>query len=139
MINQKTAPYAALILRISLGILFIAHSLLKMLVFTLPGAAEFFQSLGMPGALAYVVTFVELIGGSALIVGFFTRYAVLALLPVIIGAIVLVHGANGWEFTNKDGGWEYPAFWAVALVVQFLLGDGAFALKSSLHAEAQRS
>lgn len=133
MINQKYAPYAALLLRIALGVLFIAHSMLKILVFTLPGTAEYFQSLGVPGALAYVVTPLELIGGAALILGVFTRYAVLALVPIIIGTIVLVHGANGWEFTNKDGGWEYPAFWAAALVVLFLLGDGAFALKSSRH------
>ena len=47
----------------------------------------------------------------------------------MLGTIVMVHGANGWLFTNKGGGWEYPAFWAVSLVVLFLLGDGALALK----------
>jgi len=98
---------------------------------------SFFQSLGVPGALAYAVTVVELIGGAAWDI--LPRYVALALLPVIIGTIVLVHGANGWEFTNKDGGWEYPAFWTVALVVQFLLGDGSFALKSSPYTEKLRS
>lgn len=130
MIDQKTAPYAALVLRISLGVLFIAHSLLKWLVFTLPGAAGFFQSVGLPGWLAYVTTFIELAGGVALIVGIYARYVALALIPVLLGAIVTVHGANGWQFGNKGGGWEYPAFWAIALFVQFLIGDGAFALRS---------
>jgi len=51
MIDQKTDPYAAWVLRVSLGLLFLAHSLLKLLVFTLPGAAGFFQSLGLPGWL----------------------------------------------------------------------------------------
>lgn len=130
MIDQKTAPYAALVLRISLGVLFIAHSLLKWLVFTLPGAAGFFQSIGLPGWLAYVTTFVELAGGIALILGIYARYVALALIPVLLGAIVTVHGANGWQFGNKGGGWEYPAFWAITLFVQFLIGDGAFALGS---------
>lgn len=130
MIDQKTAPYAALVLRISLGVLFIAHSLLKWLVFTLPGATGFFQSIGLPGWLAYVTTFVELAGGIALILGIYARYVALALIPVLLGAIVTVHGANGWQFGNKGGGWEYPAFWAITLFVQFLIGDGAFALRS---------
>jgi len=130
MIDQRTAPYAALILRVSLGIMFIAHSLLKWLVFTLPGAAGFFESVGLPGWLAYVTTFVELAGGIALITGIYARFVALALIPILLGAIVTVHAANGWQFANKGGGWEYPAFWAVALFVQFLLGDGAFALFS---------
>ncbi len=128
MIDQKTAPYAALVLRVSLGTLFIAHSLLKWLVFTLPGAAGFFESVGLPGWLAYITTFVELAGGIALITGIYARYVALALIPILLGAIFSVHGANGWLFTNKGGGWEYPAFWAIALFVQFLLGDGAFAV-----------
>lgn len=128
MIDTKTAPYAALVLRVSLGILFIAHSLLKWLVFTLPGAANFFASVGLPGWLAYITTFVELGGGIALILGFHARHVALALIPILLGAIVFVHAGNGWLFTNKNGGWEYPAFWAVALGVQFLLGNGAFAL-----------
>lgn len=126
--TAKTAPYAALVLRLGLGILFIAHALLKWLVFTLPGAAGFFESLGLPGWLAYVTTFAELGGGIALILGVHARYVALALIPVLLGAIVTVHGANGWQFGNKGGGWEFPAFWAVALFVQFLLGDGALSL-----------
>jgi putative oxidoreductase len=131
MIDQKAAPYAALVLRVSLGLLFLAHSLLKLLVFTLPGAAGFFQSLGLPGWLAYVTTFVELAGGIALIAGFYARYVALGLIPILLGAIITVHGANGWLFSAPGGGWEYPAFWAVALFVQFLLGDGAWTLKQS--------
>ena len=45
--------------------------------------------------------------------------------------IVTVHGPAGFFFTNANGGWEYPAFWAVALAVQALLGDGALALRRS--------
>ena len=131
MIDLATAPYAALILRVCLGVMFIAHALLKWLVFTLPGTVAFFRSLGLPGWFAYVTICVELVGGAALIGGIYARYAALLLIPLILGTIVTVHGKNGWPFSNKDGGWEYPAFWAAALLVQFLLGDGAFALVQS--------
>jgi len=66
-----------------------------------------------------------------LIAGIFPRYVAIALIPLMLGTIVTVHGKAGWLFTNKDGGWEYPAFWAVALLVQALLGDGAWALVPS--------
>ena len=53
MIDNRTAPYAALVLRVSLGVMFIAHSLiLKYFVFTLPGTAQFFQSVGLPARTA---------------------------------------------------------------------------------------
>ena len=105
MIDLLTAPYAALLLRWSLGVMFIAHAFLKWRVFTLPVVAANFRSLGLPGWLAHVVTIVELIGGT----------------------ITTVHGKNGWPLSNAGGGWEFPAFWAATLVVQFLVGDGAWA------------
>ena len=52
----------------------------------------------------------------------------LALVPILLGSIYAPHGVAGFFFSNQGGGWEFPAFWAVALVVQMLLGDGAFAL-----------
>jgi putative oxidoreductase len=128
MIDASMAPWAALILRVALGILFIAHGLLKLLVFKPAGAYGYFQSLGLPGGLAYVTMAAELIGGTALVVGVVPRYVALLLIPLILGTIVTMHGKNGWMFSNKDGGWEYPAFWALSLFVQFLLGDGAWTL-----------
>ena len=129
MINAKTAPYAALLLRVGLGVLFLAHVALKIFVFTVPGTVGFFQSLGVPAVIAYGVIALELLGGVALIIGFYAPYVALPLAAEMIATIVMVHGANGWLFTNEGGGWEYPAFWAVALVVLFLLGDGAYAIK----------
>jgi putative oxidoreductase len=129
VINLKTAPYAALLLRVSLGVLFLAHVALKIFVFTVPGTVGFFQSLGVPAVIAYGVIALELLGGMALIIGFYAPYVALPLAAEMIATIVMVHGANGWLFTNKGGGWEYPAFWAAALIVLFLLGDGAYAIK----------
>lgn len=128
MIDTRTAPYAALLLRLSLGALFLAHAGLKLLVFTPAGTANFFASLGLPSALAYAVIAAEVLGGIALILGLGTRIVAIALTPILLGAIVTVHGAAGFFFTNARGGWEYPAFWACALIVQALLGDGAYAL-----------
>lgn len=125
--NDNTA-YAALLLRVSLGAVFIAHGLLKVFVFTLPGTAQFFTSVGFPGWAAYAVTALEVGGGALLIAGVATRWVSLALVPVLLGA-TSVHFGAGWLFTNANGGWEYPAFLTAATVVQALLGPGAYALR----------
>lgn len=128
MINQTTAPYAALLLRISLGMMFLAHSVyLKAYVFTLPGTAQFFQSIGLPGLFAYLVFAAEAIGGILLIFGYRTRLVALLLVPVLLGA-AWVHWPNGWLFTAPNGGWEYPVFLTAASLVMALLGDGAYSI-----------
>jgi Predicted membrane protein len=131
MIDVSTAPWAAFLLRVALGVLFLAHGLVKLLVHKPAGTVDYFKSLGLPGGLAYATMAAELTGGAALILGVFPRYVALVLIPLILGTIVTVHGRNGWMFSNKDGGWEYPAFWSLALFVQFLLGDGSLALLHS--------
>jgi putative oxidoreductase len=131
MVDSSTAPLAILLLRWSLAALFIAHALLKVRVFTIPGTVKYFQSLGLPGWMAYVTIAAEFSGAAALIVGIWPRIAALMLVPLIVGTIVTVHGKKGWLFSNTDGGWEFPAFWATALLAVFLLGDGAFTLLPS--------
>ncbi|WP_349656095.1 DoxX family protein [Xanthomonas sp. 10-10] len=125
----RTAAYGAALLRISLGVLFLVHGLTKLLVFTPAGTVAYFQSLGLPGALAYLSMVLELGLGLSLLLGVYARWTALLGVPLLLGTIVSVHGANGFGFSNPGGGWEYPALWAVLLVVQSLLGDGAFALK----------
>ena len=130
-IDVRTALYGAFVLRVSLGVVFIAHALLKALVFTLPGTAQFFAAHGFPGWSAYPVFVVELIGGLALVAGFHARIVSVALIPVMAGAF-LVHWPNGWIFTAPNGGWEFVSFLLAALIAQALLGDGAFALRHAL-------
>jgi putative oxidoreductase len=125
------AQYAATILRIAVGAMFLSHGLLKLLVFTLPGTAGFFASVGFPGVLAYVVTFAEIGGGLLLIAGIFVREVNLALIPVLLGAL-FVHWSAGWVFSNANGGWEYPAFLVAASIASALLGPGKFALSLPL-------
>ena len=127
MIDPRTAPYAALLLRLTLGTMFVAHALLKVFVFTLPGTVQFFESLGLPAALAYVTVAAELVGGVLLILGIGSRWVAVALIPFLLGA-AWVHLGNGWLFSAPKGGWEYPVFLVIVAVVQALLGDGAFAL-----------
>ena len=130
--SRQQALYAALVLRVALGVVFVAHALMKVIVFTLPGAAQFFEAHGFPGWTAYPVTLVELIGGTLLIAGLHTRAVALGLIPVLLGALT-VHWANGWSFTASGGGWEYVAFLIVALAAQALLGDGALAVSGLRH------
>jgi putative oxidoreductase len=130
MIDLATAPYAAFLLRLCLGIMFIAHALGNG-VFTFRATTAFFRSINLPGWFVYVIITVELVGGACLVLGIVARYVALLLVPEILGTIVKVHGKNGWQFTNKGGGWEFPAFWAATLVVQFFLGDGVLTLVPS--------
>ena len=133
-INQLDA--AKLVLRLGLGIMFIAHGLLKVLVFTLPGTVGFFESVGFPGWMAYLVTAAEIGGGTLLILGFETRKVAIALIPVLLGA-TYVHLGNGWVFSNENGGWEYPLFLTLVTVVQALLGSGQYALRAEKSPEPQ--
>lgn len=134
MINQvlpANAPaIGAFLLRVALGAMFLAHGLLKVTVFGVAGTVGFFESIGLPAALAYFTIGAEIIGGLLLIIGYQTQLATLVLLPIMLGA-TWVHAGNGWLFSAPNGGWEYPAFLSVAMVAQILIGAGAFALDGS--------
>jgi putative oxidoreductase len=125
---ERNKEYGIALLRVSLGIMFIAHSVvLKHFTFTLPGTAGYFESIGLPGFLAYVVFGMEAVGGILLVLGVRTREVAAALIPILVGAF-WVHSGNGWVFSNAGGGWEYPLYLIVLSGAQVLLGEGAFAL-----------
>ena len=137
MIDHRTAEYGALVLRVALGIAALAHGLLKVFVFTPAGTVGFFESLGYPAALAWAVMAIEILGGIALILGFYARVVALVQIPVLLGA-ALVHLPNGWLFANANGGWEYPVFWAAALAALVLIGPGAHAMRDVAGAPSAR-
>ena len=122
----QLAALATFLLRLTLASVFIAHALLKLLAYTLPGTAAFFTAHGFPGWSAYLVFAAELTGGLLLLVGWATRLVAISLLPVLIGAFA-VHWPNGWYFAQPNGGWEYIAVLMAALLVQAGLGSGALA------------
>ena len=129
-ISYSATDYGAALLRVALGAMFLAHGLLKVLVFTLPGTAAFFTSVGFPGFLAYVVVPAEILAGVALLVGYRTRLVAALSIPILIGA-ASVHLGNGWTFSAPKGGWEYPVYLIVAAIAQSLLGGGAYAIDGS--------
>ncbi len=116
--------YAALTLRLALALMFLAHGATKLFVFTPSGTVGYFASLGLPAAFAYLAMIGEIGGGLLLLSGLYARWIALALIPLLAGTIVTVHGHNGWMFANAGGGWEYPAFLIAASLALFFLGDG---------------
>ena len=135
--NDRAAAWGATLLRVSLGVMFLAHSVvLKLLTYGLASTAAFFQGVGLPGWLAYVTFTCEAAGGVLLVLGVQARWVALALSPFLLGALFAVHLPNGWVFTSTGGGWEYPAYLFVLCLAQALVGDGALALRPSIKADA---
>ena len=128
-VDSSTAPYGVFVLRAALGVMWIAHALMKYVVFTVAGFGGFLAKVGFPAELAGPVIAIELVGGILILAGVYARHVALLLIPVMAAASS-VHLANGWLFSNAGGGWEYPAFLIVASFALWLLGDGAFALRS---------
>lgn len=96
MSRSDLIPYAAAILRLSLGVLFLAHGSLKLLVFKPSGTAAYFRSLGLPGFVGYLTMAAEFGGGTLLILGIATSFVALALIPLTLGTIFMVHGGIQW-------------------------------------------
>jgi len=126
--SASSVDRAAALLRISTAFLFLMHAGLKVFVFTPAGTAGYFASIGLPGFLAYIVILVEILGAVALIVGFQTRIVSVILGLDLLGAAWFGHVSNGFFFTNANGGWEYPVFWAVVMFALALLGGGAYSI-----------
>ena len=119
---------AVILSRLALGALLLAHGLLKVLVFTIPGTVGFFGSIGLPPIVAYLTIFGEVVGGAAIILGLYTRLAALLSVPILVGA-TWAHIGNGWVFSNEGGGWEFPALLVILAIVVALQGSGPLALK----------
>ena len=101
---------AASLLRISLGVMYVTHSvILKVLTYGFDGTAQYFESIGLPSALAYATIVAEAVGGVLLIVGSRSRETAVLLAPILVGAL-WAHWSSGWVFSNEGGGWEYPLF-----------------------------
>ena len=130
-IDQRTAPYAALLLRVTLGLLAIAHIYWKF--FIRPGGFDgWWNGLIQAGYPSWVIVYVlsgEFAGAICLIPGIATRWVALYALPLILGAAQFWLARTGFFFTAA--GAELPTLWAAGLIVQAGLGDGAYALVPS--------
>ncbi|WP_338450344.1 DoxX family protein [Niallia oryzisoli] len=102
---MKNVEVGALILRVVLGITFFVHGLVKF-----QGGIEntvgWFASIGLPGALAYVVAIIELVGGLALIIGLGSRVVSALLALLMIGATLKVKLAMGFLGNGQGAGYE---------------------------------
>jgi putative oxidoreductase len=127
MTDHRTAPYAALLLRITLGTLFILHLYWKFEIRGFDRWWSSFRNDGYPAPLMFYVLFAEFAGALLLIPGILTRWVSLFALPVMFGAAYFWFTRKGYFFTAA--GAELPIVWGIALVVQALLGDGAYAVK----------
>lgn len=124
---SRTSSYGPLLLRVALGIVFLAHAYAKAAIFTFPGTEQYFAAQGFPAWTVYPVFAAELLGGLALVAGFRVRWVAALLVPTMLGALK-THLPNGWSFMAPGGGWEYPALIIAALAAQWTVGAGAFAL-----------
>lgn len=124
--SDRSADVGIALLRATSGLYFFIHGAIKLFIFTPAGTAGYFNSIGLPSFLAYLTILVEIVGGLLLIAGFKTRIVSLIMIPVLLGAAYFGHGGNGFTFSNPNGGWEYPVFWAVAMAAQALIGGGAY-------------
>ena len=131
MNDSRTTATAALLLRLALGMLFIAHALLKYFVFT-PARHRAVLRFARPARLPRLrrLSPSSWPAASCSLAGVRTRAVALALIPVLLGA-TWAHAGNGWLFTSANGGWEYPAFLTVAARRAGLLGDGALRFRPS--------
>jgi len=121
---------ALLILRLTLGSIFILHGSQKLFGFFggsgLTGFVQWSAKLGIPAVLAYIAAFAEFFGGVSMFFGIATELGALMTIPVMIGAVVIVHGKSGYFAQN--GGFEYPLnliFLAIAIIIG---GPGLWAL-----------
>ncbi len=127
MSQVQSTNYGALVIRLSFGTILVAHGLLKLMVFTMAGTVAYFESLGLPAITAYLTVFGEIAGGSAILLGLYTRLAALLSLPILIGAL-WAHSGNAWVFSSEGGGWEFPLLLVILAVGVALQGNGTFAV-----------
>ena len=129
-IVTPATPYAALLLRVTLGLMFLAHLYWKFRI--LPGGFPTwwsnFQANGYPRFVPCYAISAELAGALLLIPGIYTRWVSLYALPLTIGASHFWLVRKGFYFAGA--GAELPIAWSIMLIVQAMLGDGSHAIGS---------
>lgn len=124
---DRSQPLAILVIRLSLGVVMIAHGYQK--VFGGLGRfAHVISGMGIPAWLGYAAAFAELIGGVLVLVGFFTRPAALAICVDLVVAIWKVHWHNGLMGSPDHPGYEFPLGLAAIAFALIFLGAGPISL-----------
>ncbi len=131
IIIKPNLDWASLLMRVSLGGMFFLHGIGKPLIVGMAQVSQGFIEKGFPVWTNYAATLIEIIGGLMLVLGIYSRWAAVALLPVTLG-IILYHFPYGWVFHNPGGGWEYPQLILVSLVTILFLGGGKYSVTRDL-------
>ena len=127
-------PHAHWLLRIGLAGVFLFHGLYKVINF-----GGFSQMMGLPTSVAALVTFAELAGGVGIIVGaltndLITRLAGLAMAPIVLGAIFMVHWGR-WNFAPAEefpmGGMEFQVVLLLTALYFLVMGNGTDSSQAS--------
>jgi putative oxidoreductase len=127
-IDQAFAPYGMLLLRVAIGIDWLAHAYLKVYRGMYTHEALLAKN-GITPLLAWPTFTLEVIGGIAIILGWYSRQWA-AFLLFFLATVVWIKWPVGWTYSNTGGGWEYPLFWLFAQAALVLGGEGAFALRA---------
>ena len=131
------SQYGATVLRLFLGVTFMMHAYLAFVIYTPAGAAAFNARMGipLPEVAAWFTILAHGLGGLMMILGLWTRWAALANLPVMLGALVFVHLSQGYFLKGvlvgsapQAAGYEYVLLIVGATLAQVLLGGGALAI-----------
>jgi len=129
-VDAVYAPYGLALLRVAIGIDWIAHAFLKIYRGMHTHEALLAKN-GITPLLAWPTFGIEVIGGVAILLGWYTRQWATFLL-IFLGVVVWIKWPVGWGYSSPGGGWEYPLFWLVAQAALALAGSGAFALQTNL-------
>ncbi|MEH7383653.1 DoxX family protein [Bacillus sp. JJ1533] len=116
-----------LIIRVVLGITFFIHGLVKFQD-GIENTVGWFESIGLPGVLAYGVAVIELVGGIMLVLGLFSRIVSILFAIVMVGAIVKVKLAIGFLGNGQMAGYELDLAFLAMAVMLAITGSKAFAL-----------
>jgi putative oxidoreductase len=127
-VDPAYAPYGIFLLRVAVGIDWIVHAFLKTYRGMYTHEALLAKN-GITPLLAWPTFSIELVGGCAILLGWYTRQWT-ALLLIFLAVVVWIKWPVGWLYSNAGGGWEYPLFWLIAQAALMLSGSGAFALQT---------
>jgi putative oxidoreductase len=122
--------YGATVLRLVLGVIYVMHAYLAAFVYGPAGMASFQKTHGLPFPEigTWYVILAHGIGGICLIMGALVRVAALVNVPIMAGALFVIHLKQGF-FMSREGGFEYSLLVLGATVAQALLGPGAFTFR----------
>lgn len=136
--SARQIDVALTILRVVLGVVFVAHGGQKLFVFGFDGVTGAFGQMGVPapGLVGPATALVEFFGGIALVLGFVTRVAALGIGATMIGAIALVHWPAGFFAPN---GIEFPLSLLGAAAALMVAGGGSFSVDALIAPRGSRA